>query len=147
MSLARQRLEGTTIGFVIGAVAGYAVLFAFLLIDLANPNFEAIYETTRPHGLLATLWFNAGDWSLYVLTGLIGALVGLATGRGLLILRLLAIPILALVGSGLLGSAWVNRDVNEQPYAFLVMMNALAGLACLASAAWIAFQARPSRVR
>jgi uncharacterized membrane protein len=150
MSPARRRLRSAALGFATGAVAVYALGSALLLLDLANPNFEAMYEMTKPRGLLAILRFTTEDWPVYLVTGSIGALVGLATSGRPLILRLLAIPLLALVGSFLLvsaRSAWVDPpNVDEQPYALLVAI-ALAGVTCLISAAWIAWHARPSRMR
>jgi hypothetical protein len=144
--LARQRLEGTTVGFVIGALAGFALWFAFLLIDVANPHFEDMYEGPRPHGLLALLHFMKVWEILYLLTGLIGAVIGFFTSGRRRISRLLALPGLALMGSFLLGSAWVNLyNIDEQPYWLLVSI-ALAGVLCLVSAVWIGCQARPSRL-
>ncbi len=137
-------------GFVSGAAAGYVVVSALLLSDLASPNFEAMYEMTTPRGFPAILRFTTEDWPLYAVTGLIGALIGLATSGRPLILRLLAIPLLALAGSVLLAAAWSARadlsNVDEQPYALLVAI-ALGGVVCLISAAWIAWHARPSSVR
>ena len=140
-------MEGIAIGFVIGALAGFALWFAFLLIDVANPSFEAMYEARRPHGLFALLHFMRGYEFLYVLTGAIGAVVGFVTSGRRRISRLLAIPGLAVMGSFLLGSAWVNLyNIDEQPY-WLLVSTALAGVLCLVSAIWIAFEARPSKVR
>src|SRR5690349_16645341 len=121
MSPAQRRLRGTARGFVIGALAGFTVWFALLYADLADPNVEAMYETTRPHGLLAMLHFREGYEILFLMTGSVGALVGLATSGSAPIRRLVAIPVLALVGSILLASAWLNLpNIDAHPYSVFV---------------------------
>ena len=106
-----------------------------------------MYETSRPHGLLAMLRLQHGDEIIYCLTGLVGALVGLLTSDRGLMRRLFAIPALVLVGGYLILGAWANLyDVDEQPYWWLVSI-ALTGVLCIVSAVWLVVRARPSRTR
>jgi hypothetical protein len=68
----RRRLRWTATGFV----AGYVVAYCLQLIDLTNPHFEVLYETTRPGGLIAVLRFQHSFEAGFVLVGLVAAVLG-----------------------------------------------------------------------
>ena len=65
----------------IGFLAGYGFAYALQLSDLTHPHFEALYETSRPHGLLAVLRFQHAFEAAFLFAGVVGACIGLLASQ------------------------------------------------------------------
>lgn len=71
---AGRRVRWTSIGFLAGYLAGYGLSLAEAT---TTSHFEVLYGGPRPEGVLAWLQFQHASEAVYVVTGVVGALLGL----------------------------------------------------------------------
>jgi hypothetical protein len=67
-----RRLGYAGIGFVLGYVSLYTL---FLYEARTTPHFAALYDRERPHGLIAWLRFQHSSEAVFLLAGVVGAML------------------------------------------------------------------------